>query len=308
MPPAPQRDANVAARQIYFHRAQARLRSNADDFVWDRDAVAAAIAELVGTEEFYLDEGEPAEEQHLCAVVDRAQAPHRVRFYRVRRRNLPETEAGGVFQALELGERDGLAESIHLVLFDDGVIGAEYNHYGPRTSTFGTFLARRCDQDVAIRPLIHSNVIDEILDMREIRTVRLKVETEAIGALRQHDGGLSGALDAAELFSAGRYVDLKLATKPQDAAFADRVKALLRGLRDGGALDHLKAAEVYGQKGDGLFDTLNVMKDVVTVNARIARESPRSRALDRHAAYAAVEEAHRALAQEIAAGGTITVA
>jgi hypothetical protein len=307
MPPAPQADPNVAARRIYFHKVRPRLKSKADEFHLDRSAIAGAIEKLVGTDRFYLDEGEPGDEQHLCAVVDRADAPQRIRFYRVRRRNLPETEAGGVFEALTLGERSGLAESIHLVLFDDNVIGAEYNHYGPRTSTFATFLSERCELDVVLRPLIHSNVIDEILNMGEIRSVRLKVETSAVGALKQHAGGLGGALDVAELFSAGRYVDLKLATKPHDADFTAKVKALLRGLRDSGTLTNVEVAEVYGQKGDGLFDTLNVMKDLVTVNATINRESPRSRALDRDAAYGAVETAQKALAQDIAAGGTIVI-
>ena len=308
MPQIPQPNVNRARRQISFHRVSPRLKSKADEFVWNRDAVAGAIGALEGTDDFYLTEGDTADEQSLCAVVDRSNAPQRIRFYRVRRRNLPETEASGVFEALELGERSGLAESIHLVLFDDEVIGAEYNHYGPRTSTFGTFLAERAALDAVIRPLIRSDVIDQILAMDEIRRLRLKVETSAVGALKQHTGGLGGALDAAELFSAGRYVDVTLATTPGDATFTDRVKALFHALRDSGSIDHLQAAEVYGQRSDGLFDTLNVMKEVLTVTAEIDRESPRSRALDREAAYEAVEAAHERLAGEIEAGGTIALA
>ena len=306
MPLVPHLDPSVARRNVYFHKVVSRA-IDAGAAAFDREAAVAAISALAGTDSFYLDEGEPEDEQHLCAVVDRAESPQRVRFYRVRRRDLPETEAGGVFRALELSERDGLAESIHVVLFEDGIVGSEYNHYGPRATTFGTFLNERCGQDVRLRPLVRADVIDKILNMQEIRTLRIKVDPSAATALQQSAGGLGGAFDAADVFSAGRYLDLKVATTAHDEEFTDKVKRLFRSLRDRGGLEHLGAGEVYGKNEAGELEVFNVLHDMVVVNTTIQRESPRSRALSRDPAYAAVEDAYAGLADDIRDAGTITV-
>lgn len=121
----PRRDPNFAETQdllpqgCFRRRSRFRARSP-DDYGEDRGAPRHL--------EFYIDEGD---EQYLSAIVDRSEPPQRVRFYRIRRRNLPETEQSGNFADLVLAEQEGLAESIHIVLFDEGVIGSEYNHYGP---------------------------------------------------------------------------------------------------------------------------------------------------------------------------------
>jgi hypothetical protein len=291
MPPTPQADPNVAHRRISFHKVRPRAIAEIDAFELDRDAVAASVQALMGTVRFYLSEGDPAEEQSLCAVVDRVTPAHRLRFYRVRRRNLPETESDGVFEALELEERRGVAESIHMVFFDGNVVGSEYNHYGPRASTLGQFLNERCGLDVRLRPLVRADVLDQILRMSQIRKLRIKVDASEAVALRQSEGDLGSAFEAAEIFSAGRYVDLTLAARPSDERFTEKVKRLLSGLRQHGAIEHVGVAEVYGMSESGDLVALNLLHDQVTVKADIRRESPRSRALDRDSAYAAIESA-----------------
>jgi hypothetical protein len=306
MTPVPRHDPLLAKRKIYFCKALNTTNPNVASAL-DRAALVASIQGLVGSAAFYLVDGDPGEEQSLCAVVDRAESPHRVRFYRVRRRNLPETEGGGVFRALELGEQDGLAESIHMVFFDDDVVGAEYNHYGPRATTFGGFVQERCSQDVRLRYLIRSDVIEKILRMPEIRKVRIKVEPSVATALKQHAGGLGGAFDAAEVFQAGRYMELVLAARAADRSFTDNVKSLLRAIRGQNAVGHVDAFEVYGKNQDSEYEHLNLLHDRVIVQTEISRESPRSRALDKDSAYAAVEAAYASLGDAINAGGTITV-
>ncbi len=204
-----QRDPNFAERKIYFHKAV-----NDDDptFSLDRQDIVDRIGGLDGTSDFYIDEGD---EQFLCAIVDRPERPQRIRFYRIRRRNLPETEEAGTFEDLELAEERGLAESIHILLFDDNVIGSEYNHYGPRITTFGTFLNERCDQDVHIRPFVRGDVISAILAMREIRRVRVKVTPHGQAELQGRGVALSEGFEVTDVFRAGKYVDLTWASEAE---------------------------------------------------------------------------------------------
>ena len=304
MPSIP-RDPNIAQRKIYFHTFQSP--DGQADFSADRAAIVDCVAALHGTPRFYLQEGPPTDEQYLCAVVDRSEPPQRIRFYRVRRRNLPETEVGGVFEDLELEEARGLAESIHILLFDDTVIGSEYNHYGPRITTFASFLKERCNVDVRIRQLIRRDVIDEILAMRDVRVFRVKVAPSAATAVQQRAQGLGGAFDAAELFSAGHYMDLKLASGGNDEAFTTRVKTFFDRFRDPEAAAQLEAAQVYGKNRDGMFETLDLLKDRIVLARDIEREAPRSRALDKESAYRAVEDAYAEISDELGEAGSIIV-
>jgi len=52
---------------------------------------------------------------------------------------------------------------------------------------------------------------------------------------------------------------------------------------------------------------LDLLHDYIVLNREIERESPRSRALDKDAAYRAVENAYREIREDLAEGGTIAV-
>jgi hypothetical protein len=298
--PAIPADPNLARRKIYFHKVFAR--DGDPEFTLDRTALMGAIHALSGTTDFHLDEGD---EQYLCAVGDQDAAPQRFRFYRVRRRNLPETEEAGAFEELDLDPERGLAESIHVVLFDEDVIGSEYNHYGPRISLLPTFLRERCDHDLRLKQLVRRDVIDAILNMQDIRLLRLKVEPGPAAALQNRQSGLGGGFDAAEVFSAGKYMDLTLSSESDDAGFTQKVKAFFNDLRGDGPDEVgqlLETAQVYGRSEEGALEWFDVLKERVVLSREIERESPRHRALDKDAAYAAIIEAHAQVKAELDAG------
>ena len=302
------RDPGCAQRRlggkVYFHKVLPRVDD--PDFVLDRVALIGAIRGLSGTDDFHLEEGH---EQYLCAVADQAAAPQRFRFYRVRRRNLPETEEAGAFEELDLDPERGLAESIHIVLFDGDVIGSEYNHYGPRISLLPSFLRQRCAHDIRLKQLVRRDVIEAILNMQDIRLLRLKVEPGAAAALQKRGTGLGGAFDAAEVFSAGKYMDLTLASDHRDdAGFTEKVKRFFNDLRGDGANDAdalLDVAQVYGRSEEGSLEWFDVLKERVVLSREIERESPRSRALDKDAAYAAIIEAHAQVRADLDAGTVV---
>jgi hypothetical protein len=303
MPPVPGRDPNYAERKIYLHKA---VVDDDPDFALDRENIVARVEALADTPEFYIDEGD---EQFLSTVVDRAELPQRVRFYRIRRRNLPETENSGNFEDLQLAEQAGLAESIHIVLFEDSVIGSEYNHYGPRVTTFGFFLNERCDQDVRVRPFIREDVFSAILAMHEIRRFRVKVTPHGTAALQQSGVALSESFDVADVFRAGKYVDLTWASEPGELDLTQRAKRFFRSLRDSG-LDPttvVEAAQVYGLTSNDDLDDFDLLRDRVVIVENIRRENPRHRTLDTEAAYAAIEAVYEDLADDLAQGGTLKV-
>src|SRR5207247_1911718 len=150
-------------------------------------------------------------------------------------------------------------------------------------------------------------VMAQILALQEIKKIRVKASPTAAAALHGQASGLGGAVRAAQDFSAGRYLDLTLAAEPGDRQFTQRVKRFMRGLRGDEERSHLQAAQVYGITEDGLYEWLDLLHDYVVLNREIERESPRSRALDKDAAYRAVENAYREIREDLAEGGTIAV-
>ena len=76
----------------------------------------------------------------LCAIDARISRPALI-FSRVRRTGLPLLEDRGRMNELDLDATTGLLEPIHVMMFPDNVVGAEYNHYGPRITSLGQYLS-----------------------------------------------------------------------------------------------------------------------------------------------------------------------
>jgi hypothetical protein len=73
----------------------------------------------------------------LCAWVDHLGADPRMRFAQIRRVGLPQIDASGNLSDLNLAGSEGLVEPAHIVFFSHGLVGVEFNFYGPRPSRLG---------------------------------------------------------------------------------------------------------------------------------------------------------------------------
>src|SRR5207237_6553911 len=58
----------------------------------------------------------------------------------IRRSGLPRVEQAGEVSPLTITPDQGLVEQTHLVFFARGVVGAEFNFYGPRPSRLADYL------------------------------------------------------------------------------------------------------------------------------------------------------------------------
>ena len=72
-----------------------------------------------------------------------------LQFGRVRRNGLPMLEQAGNISDLVLDADAGLLEAIHVVFFPNNIVGAEYNHFGPRVSRLGSYLHEKSSEAVA---------------------------------------------------------------------------------------------------------------------------------------------------------------
>lgn len=280
---------NEAQRKIYFYRAFPAKPDPA--FLLDPGAVCKAINALRGTAVFYLDEGA---DRITCAEVVDASKPPKIKLYAIRRENLPSRDTGsGIIRELNLAADEGLAEAIHIRLFPNSVIAAEFFYYGPRTSRFETFLNERCNQDVIVKELYRGDVIERALKFRDVRALRVKINPSALTKQKASDLGFTGLIDTAKNFDAGVYADVTLRAEGDDPKFTAKVKKLLRRLQKEQPHELFANLEMEG-KSDATdhVEPLNLLSDQLVRVVRIPRESTRTRAVDSSAAFKAILQAY----------------
>jgi hypothetical protein len=291
---------DTAERKIYFYRVVPQDPSKApSDWTLNRKAVTNCIESLTGKPEFYFEED--GGERITCAEVHGDRAPQKLKFYAIRRTDLPSLDSGtGVIGDLALAETEGLAEAVHLRLFPNSIIGFESFFYGPRISRIEAFLNERCAAalgvPVFIKQLYRGDMITRALKYEDIRVFHAKIHPSNESRRAAQEAGLKGVMDTASEFGADVYAEIRLRADPGDARFTNRVKGLLRTWRDSAEnpSDFLVAADIAGKNPEtDKVEPLNVLNDALVRVAFIERQSARSRALDTDAAFEAVWQAYR---------------
>ncbi|HEX4804736.1 MAG TPA: hypothetical protein VFU94_02450 [Conexibacter sp.] len=287
-----------AQRKVLFYLA----RPTREGVEWDRDAVCAAINALRGADAYY-DDGEQVNRAEVFADT----RPHMIRFFKVRRDDLPGVDDGaGDRRDLALAEDAGLIEAIHICLFPNGVIGAEFFFYGPRMSRFDRFIGHKLGLGpFEIRELVRNDVIDQALRFGDIRLLRIKLNPsvasrDAVAGVR-----LSALMDTAVDLGAGLYADLTLRSEPGDDKFRERVKALLRRLKQGANDVHVfDKLEIAGKPAPGEpVLPLDILSERLHRMVEIPYRAERYRDLNSDAAFAAIRQAYREVADEIPRDG-----
>jgi hypothetical protein len=279
-----------AERKIYFYRA---FPQNQDpEFELDRAAVCKAIVALKGTDEFYIDEGA---DKITCGEVVSDKLPPCLKLYAIRRENLPSRDSGdGVIEELQLQEAEGLAEAVHIRLYPNSIIAAEFFYYGPRISRFQTFLNQRCDQQVVVKELIRGDAIERALKLKDVRALRVKINPSDISKQKVSELGFDGLMSTAKTFDAGVYADVTLRAPGADDGFTGNVKKLFQKLKKESPSQLFENLEVEGKGPEsGKVEALNLLSDQLVRVAHIPRESTRTRALDSPAAFAAIHTAYK---------------
>jgi len=283
-----------AQRKILFYWAKP-LR---EDVIWDREAVCAAVLALSGVDA-YFDDGE----QVNRAEVYSENKPHMIRFFKVRRDDLPGVDDGaGDRTDLEIAEEAGLIEAIHLCLFPNGIIGAEFFFYGPRISRFERFVNQKLDLGpFELCELIRNDVIDQALRFDDIRLLRIKLtpspaSRDAIAGVK-----LGPLMDMAVDLGAGVYADLTLRAESHDDKFRDKIKTLLRRVKQGANdVCLFEKLEIAGKPApDEPVTSLDLLSERLYRMVEIPYRTQRFRDLNSDAAFAAIRQAYREVAGEI---------
>ena len=316
---SPPKSVDTVERKIHFFRADAGVNDGGVPFPFDPCPALDVIQRLPFTDDedgrYQFDEDGNA----VCIVEYWTTAEtHSVRFCRVRRSGLPQLERAGSITDLDLTADTGLLETVHLVFFPEAatggaIVGAEYNHFGPRISRLGHYLHDRSDGAVpyaTFSPLLRGDAARQLDRLVEIRLLDISIRSAFRHVLEQRDRSLSDACEAM-----ASVVDdpetLQIVMKPQPQARRSTLEKLLDPLRgllnQDDARQGLVRLQARGRCDDtGRVETLDLLKDHLISTKRIMRLNPRGRALSPDSAFLAIREAYAELEDSIQSAAGIS--
>jgi hypothetical protein len=289
-------------RKVYFYRVEAGLDDAGRPLPFDPRPALTHISGLPFTPGGRYWE---QEESVTCCTVDRLEGRERLRLINVRRSGLPQVEDGGEFTPLALPLTSGLAEPIHIVHFGDNIIGAEFNFYGPRATRLAGYLAEKAaafPPRVALQPLLRHDVADQLAALQDIRLFDLKISAAYTDTIEEADRDLASAFKAAG--RAGDAEELQIILRPRAysrGTLSGRLLAAAKRLvRRNDLRESSSHFVVRGlSETTGRVEPIDVLRDQLISVKQIVRQDGRSRAVDSHSAYEAVEAAYGELEEQI---------
>jgi len=166
-------------RRVLFYQVfrDDRPVRNRRDF--DFSAVFETIGRLPNTVEGRRDR--ESEEAYISCIVD---AANTVRFGRIRRRGLPSRiDEADHIDNIPLARNGGLFEATHIMYFEPGIIGAEFNFYAPRVSRLAPYIRRKAGfAGLEIVPIIKGDAARDLRRFDRLKRFTMKVATDAFDA------------------------------------------------------------------------------------------------------------------------------
>lgn len=194
--------ASEIVRRIHFFRVKIRpnYRGELTNFSI-RDACEqirglAFDANSTGPESRYLVGRD--EDERLCVWPIRVEPSVRIIMGAVRRNDLPSLENDGQITPIAL-KGNGLVELSHVVFFDRGIVGYEFNSYGPRMANLPGYLSAKCRNGPPVRidPILNRDAEEKFSRLQDIRGFKLRLHRSQFELLREAGLSIDSALDSA---------------------------------------------------------------------------------------------------------------
>ena len=304
----------VIERTIHFFHANVGYQEDGLPLDFDPIPALRSIETLRRQRAQRWYEAEQQDVSALCLFPDMASYRYPVaQFGRVRWQALPQLERVGDITELELADRQGLLESIHVVFFPGNVVGAAYNHYGPRATRLGNHLHTVSEEPtpmVNINPVIREDPFDQLNDVDSVHVMDLEFLPPATAIIAaRHSPAIGAALGSAAAVSNGAR-SLTLVIKPDqddEQGFWNGIRGGIRELfGDEELRPHIKRGKLQGRRGlHTPLETFDLLRDEITSTQQMMRLTARGRALDPHSAFGAVINAYEGLREEIRQSPTV---
>jgi hypothetical protein len=312
-PSRKQRKGGTAKRSIHFFRIDGGADDGGIPIAIDLRPALQKVNGLSFRDEAAGGRYVASGDADQCAWVDEVGEICKIRFANVRRNALPQAEADGELTDLPLADHAGICEVSHLAIFPDGIVGIEFNFYGPRPSRLAPYLRRSVGDgcpEFKLEALLRQDVAAVLQRKKAVRKLDLNVRRPYIEIIEQADASLGAALRAAETASQADCVGIYLEPEPYQRRNLDNgMLRLLRRLAPRADLREnartLKAT-VIDQQTDRA-EEIDLLRDELISQKKILLQHDRTRVLLDSDAYAKVEEAYNERRTDLIAATSVSV-
>jgi hypothetical protein len=248
-----------------------------------------------------------------CVWVDEVGEICKIRFANIRRNALPLAEVGGQLTDLNLADEAGIYEVSHLCIFPDGIVGMEFNFYGPRPSRLAPYLRRAVGEDCpefTLEALLRQDVAAVLSRQKAVRKLDLNVRQPYITVIAQANASLGSALRAAETASHADCVGVYLEPEPYQRRNLDRgILDMLRQLvRRSDLRENARTLRATVVDQEDRTEEIDLLRDELISVKKILHQHGRTRVLLGDDAYAKIMDAHTERLDELSAAASVSVA
>jgi len=286
-------------RKIYFYKMEIKK----DGRTVQPEPIFSAINQMPFNEDgryFQLNDG-----NMWSMYVDSTNLPLKARIGTIRKKGLPMMERRGQTSPLTIPPDAGLYEPMHFMIFQNNVVGFEYNFYGPRPGSLKFYLPKKVPNlvdEVELVPLIRRDVHDLLSRIGEVKAFRLKIHRDMGKLLRDLDDNLPDAIEAAKHASDAEYIEIvfrarKYSRHGINIPFLSRLADWLSRSEVRAAVDTLKirARDEITQS----VEEFDLLQEYLLSVKQVVKQDDIHRSVNTNAMYAAINEAYTELRVEI---------
>lgn len=195
-------------------------------------------------------------------------------FLNLRGEGAPPVLVNGRLAAPNL--KGEIAEPVHISVLARGIVGIEWNFYGPRPSRIAQYLMQFTDHELAFRPLLRER-IESLDDLGMLRKAALSLPGHGIEAFSKEAGPLGSFFKRLKPFARGRFAFEWSAGRKRDEELSDTelVGAINAILASENYINELNALKVWVDEG-GKQHEKDLIKTRISYDADVARVADRS--------------------------------
>ena len=294
----------MAKRNVFFYEIRPTRRK---DLEWrlDVSGLIEALDALPTDQRIREVRGNTGDFYEFVQVIhkDHRGTNPAIAYVRCRDHGLPMLERDAILEPLTIAAGRRLAELTHAVFFDRHVIGAEYNHYGPRLSSLASYLADKVPQclpannRVSIVPLINTDLLALLRDAPTIRSLSLKMAPLLVDSI-QKARHLPSRDALSQLFSGYGAQRLGIDIQNRKGLAKDEVIGLVDWAFEQGA-GLLSAAHAVVQLEDGTHQPINLLRSRIGAEREMELIDRNARSIAHQSARVEIMEAFEALEDQI---------
>ena len=288
-------------RKIYFYRANIGVDDGGNPLAFDHVPALQVISGLPFSNDSHEVSRYANDEDGnaLCVILDPNNPYHRILFCRVRRTGLPQLESAGNIEDMTLRPDTGLLESVHVMFFPNNIVGADYNHFGPRISRLGSYLYSKSGNAiprVAFDPLLRHDAAAQLDRLGEIRVLDITIRPAYLDYLQRASKDLwEGFVAQNQIIDDPDTIQLviKSSRESRRSSLHRLISPLKRILSQDELREGTERLSVRGTCTDtNRVETIDLLKDKLISNKTIVRLSQQSRALDPESAFKAIIDSY----------------